>query len=44
VKKGLKNEKIQRKAKKVVQKFGGFKKTPYLCTAFQRKGRLAQLV
>ena len=28
----------------MVQKFGSFKKTPYLCTAFQKKGRLAQLV
>ena len=30
--------------KKVMQKFGRYKKTPYLCIAFQKDGRLAQLV
>ena len=26
------------------KKFGRFKKTPYLCSAFKNNGRLAQLV
>ncbi len=30
--------------KKVCEKFGGKKKTPYLCTRLQEQGRLAQLV
>lgn len=30
--------------KKVPEKFGGKKKTPYLCTRLQEQGRLAQLV
>ena len=30
--------------KKVREKFGGKKKTPYLCTRLQEQGRLAQLV
>lgn len=33
-----------RKMKKVREKFGGKKKTPYLCTRLQEQGRLAQLV
>lgn len=30
--------------KKICEKFGGKKKTPYLCTRLQEQGRLAQLV
>ena len=43
-KKCLFRNEIWEKMKKVREKFGGKKKTPYLCTRLQEQGRLAQLV
>ena len=34
----------EEKGKKVAEKFGGFRKSAYLCTRLEKQGRLAQLV